>query len=493
MFWERMQFSGLPRRALVHRIALVLMLFPIGTGCGDTFRPVAVPIPGPAPDPQNFHFTIVASQNAPGNPGSGMQIDVSGDTNVGAVPAGSRGCPNNLCVPGEGPVHAAILSLGANRVYLANGTDDTVTTFSPAGPSGAIGTPTTITLPSGSNPVFHSNPVFLHTTEPGTMYVANNGVLPGTSSICPGTSTVAAISTATEVVTNFICVGLQPTVLAETPDGRKLYSVNQGSASITAINTVDKSVNATISGFNGLVWAVASLDSTQLYILDQTGISVMDTTSDTLVPASSVSLAAGSNFMFLDRHLNRLYVTNPTTGSLTILDATANPLKLLPNNIALPSAVAMVTALNDGTRAYVASYQVGACSPPLNPADTCVSSQVAVIRTSDNTLSKTIALGSRDLTTSGLLQSKAVCDDAAARGRFPVSIASSMDSSKVYVANCYAGSTSVIRTSDDTCVINPVANQCADINSPVSAYPSAPGQPLPPPPPQNPLWVVAGP
>ena len=486
MFWERMQFSGLPRRAIVYRIAFVLLLSLIGTGCGDIFRPVANPIPGPAPDPQNFHFAIVASQNAPGNPGSGMQIDVSGDTNIGTVPAGSLGVAAVGQGP-QGPVHAAILSPGGNRVYLANGTDDTVTTFSPASTFSAIGKATTITLPTDANPVF------VHSTESKAMYVANNPVLPRSSPPCPGTSFVAVINTASEVVTNFICVGLQAAVLAETPDGHKLYSVDKGSGSVTAINTVDQTVNKTIAGFNGLVWAVASLDSTKLYVLDQSGLSVIDTTSDTLIPASSVSLAAGSNFMFLDRHLNRLYVTNSNTGSLTILDAAANPLKLLPNAVALRSTVAMVTALNDGIRAYVASYQVGACSTPNNPQDTCVTSQIAVIRTSDNTLTKTIDLGAVDLTTSGLLQSKAVCDAAASSGRFPISIASSVDSSKVYVANCYAGSTSVIRTSDDACVTNPVTHQCANINSPVSAYPSAPGQPLPPPPPQNPLWVVAGP
>ena len=467
-----MEFSGWPRTAIVYRTALVLLLSLVWAGCGDIFRPVANPIPGPAPDPQNFHFAIVASQNAPGNLGSGMQIDVSGDTNVGTVPAGARGVSD----VGQGPLHAAILSPGANRVYVANGTDDTVTTFSPATILGAIGTATTISLPTGSNPVF------VHSTETSRMYVAD-----------AGTARVAVINTASSVATDFIPVGANPSVLTETPDGRKLYSVNKGANSITAINTVDETVNATISGFNGLVWAVASLDSSKLYVLDQTGLSVINTTTDTRIPSSSVSLAAGSNFMLLDRHLNRLYITNPATASLTILDATTNPPKLLPNTVALPSAVAMVTALNDGTRAYVAIYQVVACSTPNNPADTCVASQVAVIRTSDNTLTKTIDLGSVDLTSSGLLQSRAVCDNAASNGRFPVSIASSVDSSKVYVANCYAGGTTVIRTSDDTCVSDPVTKHCTNINSPVSAYPSPPGQPLPPPPPQNPLWVVAGP
>src|SRR5437016_14546270 len=90
MFWEHMEFSGLPLMAMVRRAASVLLLSLICTGCGDIFRPVANPIPGPSPDPQNFHFAIVASQNAPGNPGSGMQIDVSVAWNVRQIKAVSR-------------------------------------------------------------------------------------------------------------------------------------------------------------------------------------------------------------------------------------------------------------------------------------------------------------------------------------------------------------------------------------------------------------------
>jgi DNA-binding beta-propeller fold protein YncE len=450
--------------------ALLLLAMLICTGCGDVFRPVANPQPGPVPDPKNFHFAIVASQNAPGNQGSAMQIDVSGDTNVGVVKAGALG----LGSLGQGPVHAAILTPNANRVYVANGLNDSVTTFSPANLFGPVSTAITITLPTGSQPVF------VHSTESGRMYVANFAA-----------NNVAVINTISNVVTNFIAVGANPAVLAETPDGRKLYSVNKGAGSITAINTVDLT-STTISGFTGLVWAVASLDSKKLYVLDQNGLSVIEALTDTPIPPV-VPLAAGSNFMALDPHLNRLYITNPGAGSLTILDAAVTPPMVLPNTVALPSTVAMATPLNDGTRAYVASYQVGACTAPNDPADTCVSSQVQVIRTSDNTLSKTIDLGSVDLTSTGLLQSKPVCDDAASSGRFPVSMASSVDSSRVYVANCYAGSTSVIRTSDDTCMLDLTNTRCANITAPLSAYPGPSGQPAPPPPPQNPMWVVAAP
>src|SRR5437868_5607092 len=102
-------------------------------GCGDVFRPVANPIPGATTDPSNFHLAVVVSRNAAGNPGTGMQIDVSGDSNVGVVNAGQQ------------PLYAALLRQ-SGRVFVSN-SDGTITTFTPAGFFGPIGSPTTMSLP----------------------------------------------------------------------------------------------------------------------------------------------------------------------------------------------------------------------------------------------------------------------------------------------------------------------------------------------------------
>jgi hypothetical protein len=457
-----MHFTGLLPMTTKYTTALaVLLLALLCAGCGDIFRPVANPIPGPPPDPQNFHFAIVASQNAPGNPGSGMQIDVSGDSNVGAVQAGSLG----VVSPGQGPVHAAILPPNAARVYVANGMDDTVSTFTPASIIGSIGGASTITLPAGSDPIF------LHTTQSQVMYVANYGVLPSSSPICPSTSTVAAISTASEVVTNFVCVGLHPSVLAESPNAQKLYSVN-GDGTISSINPVDLSVNPPIpsSAFSAApVWAVTSLDNSALFVLDQTGtVSAFATFNDALVAATNPGLATpDANFLFLDRHLNRLYATNPRNNTVTIFDASTtsvNPAAphgpRLMTTLAMPATATnpvMVTALNDGTQAYVVSEQTVPSTSP-----TTLNWQVTAIRTSDDTVigGQPIASGTVDLTSAdpGAL---ALCSNA----RFRTAIASSQDSSKVYVTVCDAGTTNIIRTSNNTLVVA--------VNSPVSAYVSS--------------------
>ncbi len=451
--------GGVPMRLLlVGRVTLVVFSILLWTGCGDTFRPVAIPIAPPPPDPAPFHFAIVASVNGmvcnppPGNalcdPGASSEIDVSGDTNLGVAQVGL------------GPVHAALLPGNANRVFVANSLDDTVSVYAPSNATAII----TISLPAGSTPVF------LHTTESGTIYAAN-----------AGSGTVAAISTASNVVTNIITVGANPVALAETPDAKKLYVANQGSNSVSSINPLDKSVNPAITGasISSPVWVATRSDSVRAYALSQGNgaLAVIDTFTDALIP-NSISVGAGANFMLYDKRLNRLYITNPSAATLSILDASADP----PNPLAsLTLAAAPVTAdhpcttgvvpvsvavLADGSRAYVASYQ-------LDGSTICF--QVSVISTQANTVGTIISLGAVSVDT--------VNPTGCSTARFRVSTAAAADSSRVYVGRCDAGDAAIIRTSDDTPLLN--------LPAPVSAFP--PPQPGGQPPRQNPVFVVAGP
>src|SRR5256884_8397226 len=151
----------------VARVFAVFVLLLVCVGCGDQFRPVATPITPPPPDPQPTHFIFVIDGNGANDPGTGTRIDVSGDTNVG------------VATVGLGPVHAALLPNGS-RIYVANSFEDTISLYALTSL-----TPVTTSLPFGSRPVF------VHTTENGTMYVANIG----SSTTVPPTSTwVDAIS-----------------------------------------------------------------------------------------------------------------------------------------------------------------------------------------------------------------------------------------------------------------------------------------------------------
>lgn len=440
-------------RAGVVAVVASLLLW---AGCGDTFRPIVIPNPPTPPDSSNFRAVFVVNSNGVANPGTGMQIDVSGDSDVGTAKVGL------------GPVHAAVQPSGTAHVFVANSLDDTVASFAPAPPCfvlpcavTGVGSVVFSSLPAGSVPVF------VHTTENSTVYVADSG-----------NATVAAISINSNVVTNIIPVGTTPVALAETPDTKKLYAVNLGDSSVTSINPLNKTVNTTITdpSISSPVWAVARADSGRVYVLSQGNgdVAVIDPNTDTLVnPGTPVSAGAGANFMAYEKNSNRVYITNPTAGTVMVLNASADP----PSNLLATINLAVgtnapcpagcsalsITALPDGSRAYVISLQLSGSS---------ATAQVTVIDTLSNRITKTIALSPVPLVTS--------CGSS----RFRISTAAAGDSSRVYVASCDAGSVAIIRTSDDTALQNPLP-------APVSAA-NPPGPGLPPPP-QNPVFVIAGP
>jgi hypothetical protein len=94
--------------------------------CGQVYRPVVIPTNTVPPDPSGFHAVFGISANVPFNPGTALQIDVSGDTNIGVANMGIN------------PTHAAILPSNS-RVFVASSAGsscppgaDVVTSFTPA-------------------------------------------------------------------------------------------------------------------------------------------------------------------------------------------------------------------------------------------------------------------------------------------------------------------------------------------------------------------------
>jgi len=515
------------------RVLGILVLCLIGASCGDQFRPVAIPVTPPPPDPQSFHFVLVLSDNGFNEPGASSRLDVSGDSNLGVAQLGLR------------PAHAVLIP-NASRVYVANTSEDSVSSYAPASATAV----TTTSLPAGSNPIFAA------TTDNGAVYVANFG-----NNTAPGT--VAAVSTATNVVLSpLITVGNHPVALAETPDQKKLYAVNQGDNTVTSISLVDRTVRGTIQTGVTPVGAVARSDSARVYVLNSGSgtISAIDTATDTVV--STVSVGAGANFMIYDQTSNRLYVTNPTANTVTALDTSADPPapRFVVPVAASPMAVA---ALADGGRVYVVGFtKIPPCTSDPNDLQLCISSEVTVLNASDGSIRTTIPLestinitaasqdglntsysytltsgpalrpgmrlvlaGMGDAGNNGTFTLAAAsagtftvvnpsgatstgqngrgtvvveidgtnptgCDSSGlgipggVRGgvRFRLSVAASADSSKVFVARCDAGSTAIIRTSDDVPVLDMAA-------PPSASTPANGGNPLP----QSPIFVLAGP
>jgi DNA-binding beta-propeller fold protein YncE len=483
-------------------LAAVALSVILEVSCGDVYRPVVLPVNPVPPNPANAHAVFGVSNNAPFSPGTALQIDVSGDSNIGVA---------NM---GENPTHATILP-GNARVFVASsgsltaGDSDVITSFTPAAPSTVatgLGNLITFTYPNfgpiGSNglPQWSCSylPDFVATTQTTAVYVANYGVdndpgcMPNLA-VPNGASTdsVSFLNASTNVIGNisYLPAGSHPVALAETPNAQNLYVVNQGNNTVTNLSPLDLSTIATISVGATPVWAVARADNRRVYVLTQGGGTLVpiDVASNTILPSlTNLSVGAGANFILYDPNLNRLYVTNPTNGTLYIfsttggtdLSGTPNDTPLLLNTISMTAgsnppcpagcSPVSVAALPDGSRFYVASYaSESACSDPnVGTSVSCIIPTLTVF----DALSMTVKTPQSSLLlptpTLSLLASPQFAATqyavapvpscappatyAPGTTRFRMFTTAAADSSHVYVSICDAGAIADINTTTST-------------------------------------------
>lgn len=353
-------------------LGLVLFVYMICTGCGDTFRPIIIPNPPIFPNPQATHAVVSINansqclDNACDNgivplAGTAMSIDVSGDsvssiTNLGTAPvyAVQQSATQILAISQAAtgltpPPTGCSVTVGTQIYNICPSLNQL--TFSGA----SISSASTISLPVGSAPDFVA--VAPSST---TAYVT-----------FPTLNEVDVVSTSSGNQVATIPVGSNPYALAVTPDNTKLYVANEGPpGSISAFNTVDRSPRTVspASTSSPPIWLVARNDSQRVYVLEQSGIlAQIDTTStagpDPLTEYSTISVP-GATTMTYDINLNRLYIPGGSememvdvsgTQPVPIATISIPPFSLLGSS-SVPAIAASVAALPNGTKAYVGSY-----------------------------------------------------------------------------------------------------------------------------------------
>jgi len=312
-------------------VAAILFASLFWLSCGDTYRPVITPLPQPGGDPQGASRAIVLATGGTTQPGATNNIDVSGDTDVGNV------------YVGEDPV---MIALSGTSAYVVNHGSRNLTLYSTFFTSG---NPTTITLTQTASPVFAA-------ITSGDVYVAD-----------PANNAVDVVSNG-NVTTGSIAVGTNPVALAGTPDGTKLYVVNQGSDSVSVITTTDNLKQFDIPLMAGAApsYAIATPDSKWIFVAESgTGKIAIISTADgsvTEVDATTpANAAAGPSYMKFDNTLKRVYVANTAGNSISIFDETGTMPALLAT-VAVGTAPTSVAPLSDGSRAYVANQGSGTVS-----------------------------------------------------------------------------------------------------------------------------------
>jgi YVTN family beta-propeller protein len=352
-------------------------------------------------------------------------------------------------------------------------------------------TPPNPPCPTTATAAIPFQPVFLNSIESTAMYVANYN-----------TNTISAINSTLNVVSNSAAVGMNPVSLAEakSQNGYKVYVANQGvsqaTSSISSVYSVTSGNSitltpTTVTGFTGTnpVWAVARGDGQRVYVVTQGDgqLVTIDTATDTVI--GSASVGAGANFIYFDPNLNRLYVTNPTTSTVYVFSDTGGtddtPVQLAMLSLAGTSLCTTpttcstvtltplsVTALQDGSRFYVASYlTASACSDQfIGTSSACVVPALTVFNANNFTLEYSTASTLTLLTSPPFSANPstnayqyavppvAACGPtvppppttlyAPGSTRFRVFTVASADSSRVYVSMCDAGAIAVIDTTD---------------------------------------------
>src|SRR5208282_1154281 len=460
-------------------LGFVALVYVICSGCGETFRPIIIPNPPTFPNPAAAHTVVTISQNVTDNltqePGSAMVIDVSGDSIV------------SVANVGYAPVHAvqqsASVILVANHSVTGAGADS-ITKLSFSGTTIVTNpSPPTISLPP------NSAPSFVATTESSQAYVLLPGyVNPANNLVVPS---VGVINTNSNNLVTIIPLsnnaGANPVAMVETLDTKKLYVANQGLGTVSGFNTVDQS-SRTINGALTAppIWLSARSDSQAVYVLEASGtlawISTISTSGPDTLAETSISVP-GANIMTYDPNLNRLYI--PGGQEVAIVDVSQSPpVALAGGPIAIPTVapgsraagdpcsltstqtltVAAVAALPDGSRAYVGAYY--------EDASDNICPQVTVIDVASNAIKTSIAIP-------GFAAYDAFCSST----RFRIMMAAAGDSTRAYLSSCDGGNVNIIDTSNDTYILN----QPAPIGS------RAPNPPNPLSPPQNPVFLIAGP
>ncbi len=390
------------------------------------------------------------------------------------------------------------------------------TTITYAEPASVTGLPALsgAQLPSATA-TFPPQPVFVASTQNTALYVANYN-----------SNSVSQINTTTNFVSNSASVGANPVSLAELLNGLKLYVANQGNNTISTLNTANlagNTISGLVAGFTGVtpVWMVARGDSQKVYVISQGDgqLWTIDALTDSVV--GSLPVGIGANFIDYDPNLNRLYVTNPTTSMLYVFSDTGGvndtPLQLAAISFGVGSAMCpsgcspeSVTALPDGSRFYVASYQTAtSCPDPvIGSSSACVIPTLAVFEATSLTPKITPALTLLAWSPSGTLAGSFAQNQYAVRPspactvatpyspsttRFRVFTTAAADSSRVYVSMCDAGAIADINTTDNN-ANNTESGLPADtlVTDLPAAFGSGPAQANGEPANQSPIFMLTG-
>jgi YVTN family beta-propeller protein len=265
-----------------------------------------------------------------------------------------------------------------------------------------------------------------------------------------GSASVSVIDTASNAVATTIAVGPQPSVVAVAPDGRHSYVTNTGSNTVSVIDTASNAVITTVPVGQRPSGVAVTPDSRRLYVADQgsRSVSVVDTASNAVLATVPAGMSPAAVAISPDgRHA---YVTDfgagGGAGQLIVLDTASNAATATVPTGRTPGGVAVAP---DGRRVYVSNYD----SNTVSVIDATTNAPVSTIPVGQQPAHLSVAPDGRHLYLScqgansvWVLDTATDATLATITAPQPNGIATAPDGRHVYVANTGADTLSVIDT-----------------------------------------------
>ncbi len=368
-------------------------------GCGNVYRPVALPLPSTTGNPAGPETEVVlscclspTSLNAAGPIPSSVltEMDVSGDTNMGnKVIANVVGSVVAGTVPGALPGSTVNLPASPmafdylrSSVFTANTATDSVTQLLLSNStSGFSANVSTLSLEPGSAPIGMSFQYFGGTYTQN--YVVNSGT---TTSVCPGTGSIGALLQPSAQLKATICIEkVGPPITPANPvyawiyrDQSKVFVLDNqatGNGNVYVVSASKYEVTNSFPVGVNPTKAAQSNDGNYIYVLNtgSASISIIDGATETVTgPAVStdnpltssppIDIAQDTNFndTSANSQINHLWILH-ADGTVSVWDGT------VPGQLAWITSIATITPsqlangayptnlalMRDGTEAYV--------------------------------------------------------------------------------------------------------------------------------------------
>lgn len=405
-------------------------------GCGDLYRPIVTNVPPvqPASQPTKYAVVISCGNNtnasaaniyqvcsSSNTPGLGSIVDFSGDTlmvrvSLGNGPrwlgldsngvtsyiANTDGTVNSFVVNTStetnnvntstllaNPTPNAVLST-ANYLYVSEPGRSSVAVMKGYPPSLLLEVPITDPLA----PQVNQNPVNLvGNSNTQRIYAISQG---GNAASCPtsgSNGTATGIEVSTNTISSVLPLGQCPIYGIMSSDDRRTFILNQGSGTVTVIDSQQNQIDAnpnlnkgTIAVGNGPVWtdlysvgailAVANSQSNTLSLINVSTDSFGNDTQNFGQIIATVPVGNNPSSVAILQDGTRAYVANRTDGTVSVVSLVSNTvLKTIPV-AGHPVSIAATTGTPLG-KVYVVSPD---------------SNLLTIIRTDNDTVYSSLAL-----------------------------------------------------------------------------------------------------